>query len=106
MSAIGQSERATQQRVIKLFCQELGYRYLGDWSARDGNSNIEVGLLTDWLTARGHDPAQIGRVLDALQREANNHNRSLYGITRRFTSCCATAYRSRPSRASPARPWP
>ena len=79
MSGIGQSERATQQRVINLFREELGYRYLGDWSTRDGNSNIEVGLLSDWLNARGHDPAQIGRVLDALQREANNHNRSLYG---------------------------
>jgi hypothetical protein len=31
MSAIGQPERATQDRVIALFRDELGYRHLGDW---------------------------------------------------------------------------
>ena len=46
MSTVGQPERATQNRVIALFRDELGYRYLGDWTDRDGNSNIEEGLLT------------------------------------------------------------
>lgn len=32
MGAVGQPERATQSRVITLFCDELGYRYLGDWT--------------------------------------------------------------------------
>ena len=32
MSAFGQPERATQNRVIALFREELGYRYLGDWT--------------------------------------------------------------------------
>ena len=46
MSAIGQPERATQNRVLALFRHELGYRYLGDWTDRDGNSNVEERLLT------------------------------------------------------------
>ena len=29
---VGQRERATQKRVIKLFAQELGYTYLGDFT--------------------------------------------------------------------------
>ena len=29
MTDVGQKEKLTQQRVIKLFTQELGYRYLG-----------------------------------------------------------------------------
>ena len=41
MSTVGQPERATQNRVIALFRKELGYRYLGDWTERDGNSHIE-----------------------------------------------------------------
>jgi len=41
MSDIGKPERATQNRVIALFRDELHYRYLGDWIDRDGNSNIE-----------------------------------------------------------------
>ena len=39
-SMIGKPERATHNRVVKLFRDELGYRYLDDWSDRD-NSNIE-----------------------------------------------------------------
>ena len=46
MSNIGQPERETQNRVIALFRDELGYRYLDDWTARPDNSNIEDNLLT------------------------------------------------------------
>ena len=37
MSRVGQPERATQDRVIALLRDELGWRYLGDWSDRSGN---------------------------------------------------------------------
>jgi type I restriction enzyme R subunit len=77
MNEIGQSERATQNRVITLFRDELGYRFLGDWTDRD-NSNIEEGLLTGFLTKSGCRPEQISRVLDRLRTEAGNPNRNLY----------------------------
>ncbi|MEK6634224.1 MAG: HsdR family type I site-specific deoxyribonuclease, partial [Nitrospirota bacterium] len=79
MNGVGQPERATQNRVIALFCDELGYRYLGDWTDREGNSNIEEGLLTAYLTQNGYSPAQISRVLYLLKTEADNHSRNLYG---------------------------
>lgn len=41
MTLVCQPERATQNRVIALFRDELGYRLLGDWTDREGNSNIE-----------------------------------------------------------------
>lgn len=44
-SSAGQTERYTQNRVIALFRDELGYRYLGDWTDREGNRNIEEGLV-------------------------------------------------------------
>jgi len=31
LSIIGNAERETQNRVIDLFRDELGYRYPGDW---------------------------------------------------------------------------
>lgn len=77
MSAIGQPERATQNRVIALFRDELGYGYLGDWSER-ANSNVEETLLTAYLAKCGYSAAQISRALDRLRTEANNPNRSLY----------------------------
>lgn len=79
MSIIGQPEHATQKRVITLFRDQLGYRYLGDWTDRDGNSNIEEGLLSAYLTRSGYTPAQISVALYKLCTEADNHSRSLYG---------------------------
>ena len=77
--SIGQPERATQNRVITLFRDDLKYRYLDDWTDRDGNSNIEETLLSAWLTKRGYTPAQISSALFKLPTEADNPNRSLYG---------------------------
>src|SRR2546425_5392 len=77
--SIGQPERATQNRVIALFRNELGYRYLGDWTDRDCNSNIEENLVSAWLTTRGYTLAQISVALHRLRTEADNHSRTLYG---------------------------
>lgn len=44
MSNICHLERATQNRVISLFHDELGCHTLGDWTYRPGNSNITKGL--------------------------------------------------------------
>ncbi|MGV8941192.1 MAG: type I restriction endonuclease subunit R, partial [Lysobacter sp.] len=65
-------------RVIALFRDGLGYRYVGDWSDRPGNRNVEDELLTAWLAGRGYGQAQIGMVLHKLHTEADNPNRSLY----------------------------
>ena len=79
MSNIGQPERATQNRVIALFRDELKYRYLGDWTDREGNSNIEEGLLSAFLSRNGYNTAQISRAIYTLRTEADNHSRGLYG---------------------------
>ncbi len=77
MSPIIQPERATQNRVAALFCDRLGHRHLGDWSTREGNSNIDEGLLTDWLASRGVTPGAIAIALHKLRTEADNPNRPL-----------------------------
>jgi type I restriction enzyme R subunit len=78
MNHIGKPERATQDRVIALFRDELNYRYLGDWTDRPNNSNIEESLLTDHLRSAGYDDLQISRAIYLLRQEADNHHRSLY----------------------------
>jgi len=77
--SIGQPERATQDRVLALFHDELAYRYLGDWRDRDGNTNIEESGLTPYLTRAGYTPAQIAKAIYLLRTEADNPTRSLYG---------------------------
>jgi len=54
VSVVGQPERATQNRVIAQLRDELGYRYLGDWTDRPDNSNIEEGLLTAYIRFYNH----------------------------------------------------
>ena len=79
MDDVGKPERATQNRIIALFRDELGYRYLGDWTDREGNSNVEEALLTACLNKRGYTPAQISVALHKLRTEADHHSRTLYG---------------------------
>jgi type I restriction enzyme, R subunit len=83
MSTIGHTERATQNRVITLFRNELNYHYLGNWQDRpqktgQPNSNIEETLLTDHLTRQGHSPTQITAALYKLRTTATNPNLNLY----------------------------
>ncbi|MBN2843353.1 MAG: HsdR family type I site-specific deoxyribonuclease [Sedimentisphaerales bacterium] len=75
---IDKAERVTQNRVIKLFSKELGYDYLGDWELRGNNSNIEEGLLADWLKKQGKSDLQINKAISALKSAAGNPCESLY----------------------------
>jgi type I restriction enzyme R subunit len=82
MSKIGKSERVTQNRVIALFRDTLGYDYLGDWEEREGNSNIEEAYLTSWLTKQGYSPAQSSQAINLLKRRADKDSRDLYYINK------------------------
>ena len=77
--SVGQREKATQKRVIKLFVQELGYTYLGDFTERK-NSNIETDLLTKFLTRKGYSPVLISRALKELQDAAGDQSVNLYDL--------------------------
>ena len=78
MDAIGQLERITQNRVVKLFQDELKYRYLGNWEYRENNSNVEVELLTGYLSRKGYSPTQINKAIHELTTTAKNFNDNLY----------------------------
>lgn len=79
MTDIGKAERVTQNRVAKLFVDELGYKHLGDWADRVSNSNIEKDLFSVYMIGAGYSQAQINAVLHKLNTEANKSDRSLYG---------------------------
>ena len=77
--SVGQREKSTQKRVIKLFVQELGYTYLGDFTDRI-NSNIETDLLTKFLTRKGYSKVLISRALKELQDVAGDQSVNLYDL--------------------------
>ena len=79
MSNVGQAERVTQNRVVKLFTDSLGYDYLGNWGYRENNSNVEIELLTANLRARGYDGSLINRAVNRLKSDASlGGGRDLY----------------------------
>jgi len=75
---VGQIERATQNRIVALFCDRLKYEYLGNWEDRPDNSNIEEGEVKKYLSSRGYSATLITRALDQLRNAANNYTESLY----------------------------
>ena len=78
MSNIGDIERKTQVRVIKLFTDELRYEYLGDWQDREDNSNIEEKNLTAYLESKGYKAELISRAVSQLKNTANTFPDKLY----------------------------
>ncbi len=78
MNEIGKAERLTQDRLIKLFRDELKYTYLGDWSDRTNNSNIEERLLAAYLMRVGYSPVQVSRAIYKLRSIADKADGSLY----------------------------
>ena len=76
MSKVGQIERATQNRVVALFQQQLNYRYLGNLEKEEENSNIDEALLTAHLTKQGYSPSLISKALFEFKKIAtiNSHD--------------------------------
>lgn len=78
MDNVGQPERETQNRIVKLFRDKLKYTYLGNWEDRE-NKNIEEEYLRSYLKSKGYSDVLINKALDVLLAAANNYERGLYG---------------------------
>lgn len=82
MNQVGQIERATQNRVVKLFQKQLGYSYLGNWEERQGNSNIEEDLLRKYLSEKKkYSETLINKTLYELNKAAGK-NENLYDVNK------------------------
>ena len=84
MTTVGQRERATQNRVVALFRDTLGYRYLGNWIDRVGAANIETELLRDWLRAGARRGADRPRAVRAGQGRQRREQEPLRPQSRRL----------------------
>lgn len=86
LPTVGQLERNTQNRVLSLLQERLGYEYLGNWEEREGNSNIEVEYLKNNLLARGYSESLADRAIHEFQRTANDQTLSLYDLNKQTYS--------------------
>ncbi len=77
MPKINEAERRTQERVLKLFQDDLGYAYYGN--LRDKiSSNIDADKLTAWLIGRGYSASLSAKAVFELQKTAGNLQQGLY----------------------------
>jgi type I restriction enzyme R subunit len=77
MPNIGDSERKTQNRVVKFFKNKLHYTYLGNLHDRE-NGNIMPDLLRAWLLKRGYSGKLADNAIDALTKASTNLQQGLY----------------------------
>ncbi|WP_407356521.1 type I restriction endonuclease subunit R [Methanolobus sp. WCC5] len=81
MNTVGQRERQTQNRVVKLFSDKkiLDYKYLGNWQDRENNRNIEECYLIPFLRdEQGYDESLVTKALYELNKVAGDQSRRLY----------------------------
>lgn len=81
MSTIGQLERATQNRVVMLLANQLGWKYLGNWHDRDDNSNVEESWLRSYLQTL-YSERLIDKAIRELSTVAGDQTRSLYEVNK------------------------
>ncbi len=86
MSAVGQIERITQNRVVRVFTQKLGYRSLGNWEDRSNNRNIEESLLRHYLIEAGYEERLRDKAIFELNKAAGDQSKSLYDVNKEVYS--------------------
>lgn len=78
MPNIGDSERKTQNRVVKFFQNKLHYTYLGNLHDSE-NSNIMQGYLHSYLTSKcGYSEKLATNAIDKLVKTATNLQQGVY----------------------------
>ncbi len=86
MGKIGERERITQNRIVALFRDTLGYKYLGNFEDRPQNSNIETNLLEAYLKEQKVKKTLIDKVLFEVGRVAGDQSKSLYEVNKEVYS--------------------
>ena len=87
MNHVGQIERLTQNRIVKLFKDNLKYSYLGNWEERIDNTNVEENLLLNYLTKNaGYSEDLAKRAINEIKTESRNYDKSLYENNKKIYS--------------------
>jgi type I restriction enzyme, R subunit len=78
IAKVGEIERAAQNRVVKLFIEDLGYTYLGNWEEREDNSCLETEYLRTYLVTSGVAANLVDRALFEFDKAVSDRTMSYY----------------------------
>lgn len=86
MSGVGERERVTQNRIIKLIREKLRYAYIGNLHDQD-NSNIDETRLKNYLKAQGYSDELVRRAINAMLEASKKPdlyyaNKEVYSLLR------------------------
>ena len=80
---VGQIERKTQNRIVAVFRDRLGYDYLGNWEDRENNSNIEEEYLRGFLAkTEKYNDKVIDKAIAELKKIAADQQSSLFELNK------------------------
>jgi len=90
--ALGKPERATQDRIIALFRDQLGYEYLGNWHGRTDTRNVNEPLLRGHLLRIGYPETRVSHAISRLRAATDrsiaskgalyDNNKAVYSLLR------------------------
>lgn len=89
-------ERITQNRIIQLFQNQLGYEYYGNWEKREHNSNVETHYLKKNLLQRGYSETLANKCVQAIYDYATTNAGNLYDRNKNFYSLIRYGVKARP----------
>jgi type I restriction enzyme R subunit len=88
-------ERITQNRIIQLFQNQLGYEYYGNWEDRTDNSNIENEYLRRFLQKKGYTETLIEKAISEVYQLAISSAGNLYDRNQKMYNLLRYGVRAR-----------
>lgn len=89
-------ERITQNRIIQLFQEQLGYTYCGNWEKREHNSNVEADILKKNLLKRGYSETLANKAVKELTDLAMTNAGNVYHRNKTFYETIRYGVKARP----------
>ncbi|MFZ4928920.1 type I restriction endonuclease subunit R [Chryseobacterium sp. Mn2064] len=89
-------ERITQNRIVELFQEELGYTYYGNWEKREHNSNVENEILKQNLLNRGYSETLTDKAIKEVYDFATSTSGNLYLRNKAMYSLLRYGVKARP----------
>ena len=83
MSKVGQIERETQNRLVKLLQEKLGYKYLGNWE-KQYNSNLVESEYLAFQASQSVSEVLAKKSFKELEKIASNGSVKLYQSNKDF----------------------